>query len=551
LDPEIHKTLPGGFRGLFSDRVVWLWILVPFIFRMLLIGRFDLGNDEAHYYMYAAHPDFSFFDHPMMIGVLIRGAMSVFGQNEFAVRFFAPVCFLISSILFVLIAESVTKDRRIIRLSIILLNVIPLFGILGSTLMIPDDPLSVFWLLYLYIAITFFPRLAVTLRQPDSSWSIRKPSILTNWLILGLLFGLGLLSKYNAVLLPAITFLILFLEPSLRKSLRTQGPWISLFLGLLVSWPIFYWNSVHGGASFLFQLTHGLGHSGFDYVRYYQMIFGQAGYLSPILWVLLMLSLVFLYRKIKHAPESVDRIKWRIVFLFSLVPILFFNAIGILHPILPHWPALGYLVAILALSFWRYNGGSPRMISWLRAGMVLGAFLTLLAPLQVVFALIPLPKEAPDIRLTFHPLAISTSWKPVPPWVDITNDLFGFRRLANHLGDLLGPGGDRNMIFISKRFNTADELAFYENAPDRTLCLSPNPNQFDFWNPPQKFIGMDAIYVATDKYPRDPRTYFPPGTFESITKLPSFRIYRNGHLARIFYIYRMRKFLKNPWPYKQ
>ena len=551
MGPDQKKLVSGGLRGVFSDRVVSFWILVPFVFRMLLIGRFDLGNDEAHYYMYAAHPDFSFFDHPMMIGVLIRGAMAVFGHNEFAVRFFAPVCFLISSILFALIAGAVSEDRRVVRTSVILLNVIPLFGILGSTLMIPDDPLSVFWLSYLYLVLTFFPRLAVTSRQPESLWSLSRSSIMANWILLGLLFGLGLLSKYNAVLLPVITFLILFFEPSLKKSLLTPGPWISLFLGLLVSWPIFYWNSLHGGASFLFQLTHGLGHSGFDYVRYYQMIFGQAGYLSPVLWVLLILSLVFLYRKIKSAPESVDRIKWRIIFLFSLVPILFFNAIGVVHPILPHWPALGYLVAILALSFWRYNGGSARMISWLRGGMVLGAFLTLLAPLQVVFALIPLPKEAPSIHLTTHPLALSTSWKPVPPWVDITNDLFGFRRLAKHLESIPGLAGDRNVIFISKHFNTADELAFYENAPDRTLCLSPNPNQFDFWNPPGKFIGMDAIYVATDKYPRDPRTYFPAGTFESITELPSFRIYRNGHLARVFYIYRMTRFLKDPWPYKK
>ncbi|EQD56019.1 family 39, partial [mine drainage metagenome] len=128
---------------------------------------------------------------------------------------------------------------------------------------------------------------------------------------------------------------------------------------------------------------------------------------------------------------------------------------------------------------------------------------------------------------------------------------FGFRRLAKDLDQILGPDGSQNMVFVSEHFNTADELAFYENAPDRTLCMSPDPNQFDFWNPPQKFIGKDAIYVATDKYPRDPRTYFPPGTFESITKLPSLRIYRNGRLARVFYIYRMKRFLKDPWPKKR
>ncbi len=547
---EPKKGSGPGLRELFSDRNVLGLILGTFVIRLALIGQFDLGNDEAHYYMYAVHPDYSFFDHPMMIGVLIRDALAIFGHNAFAVRFFAPVCFLLSSVLFYLIATTVTRDRRVVLSSMILLNVIPLFGILGSTLMIPDDPLSVFWLLFLYLSLTFFPRLDKTLVSRETPGALSPGATLTNWVLLGLLFGMGLLSKYNAVLLPFVTVMVLWTEPRLRKSLLTWGPWIALVLGLFASWPIFYWNHLHHGASFLFQLSHGLSGGDFDFVRYYQMIFGQAGYLSPVLWILLLGSLVVLFRTIRAMPFSIDRIRYRIIFWFSVIPILFFNTIGIVHPILPHWPALGYLVSILSLALWRWESGSPKMVSWYKAGVGLGAFLTLLAPLQVVFALIPLPKEAPTFRLTMHPLGLATSWKPVPPWVDITNDLFGFRRLAVHLKETLGEKETRQVIFISEHFNTADELAFYENAPDRTLCLSPDHNQFDFWNPPGRFFGRDAIYVATDKYPRDPRTFYPPGTFRSIEKLPSFRIYRRGRLARVFYLYRLNGFLKDPWPDK-
>ena len=54
--------------------------------------------------MYAVHPDFSFFDHPLMIGLLISKSMSWWGINEFGVRFFAPTLFLVASLLMALLA---------------------------------------------------------------------------------------------------------------------------------------------------------------------------------------------------------------------------------------------------------------------------------------------------------------------------------------------------------------------------------------------------------------------------------------------------------------
>jgi len=39
----------------------------------LLIACFtELGNDEVYYYTYALQPDWNHFDHPPMVGLLIR-----------------------------------------------------------------------------------------------------------------------------------------------------------------------------------------------------------------------------------------------------------------------------------------------------------------------------------------------------------------------------------------------------------------------------------------------------------------------------------------------
>ncbi len=512
-------------------------LLIPYLFRLFLIGRFNLGNDEAHYYMYAVHPDFSFFDHPLMIGLLISKSMDWWGINEFGVRFFAPTLFLTASILMALIAWRLVPTWKFVLTVLTLLNAVPLFGLLGSTLMIPDDPLSVFWLLYLYIAISFLPTL------PEKP----LPGKWAGWLLLGATFGLALLSKYNAILLPVMTAGVLLGRNSTRKYLFEASPWVGFAMGLGMAWPLFYWNYLHQGASFLFQIRHGMGGVSFNWVSFYQMVLGQIGYVSPILWALIIMSLVWLSKSVRHLANEHDRIAWSIVAWFGIFPLVFFNGIGLLHPILPHWPAMGYMAGILALSF-HLHRIVPGWIRWTRIGAGLGIFMSILVLLQVTVQIIPLPETFPRkilLEPRFPFLALQSA--PVPRWVDITNDLYGFKRLARHLAKEGEAGTGSWAFYVSDHFNTADELAFYLKAPDRTLCLEPSPNQFDYWTDPKRFQGKNGIFVSTDKYPTDPRSLYPAGTFRNIVPERPFSIYRNQHLARTFYIYQLIGFQQIPW----
>ncbi|EQD25118.1 MAG: hypothetical protein D084_Lepto4C00249G0001, partial [Leptospirillum sp. Group IV 'UBA BS'] len=223
-------------------------LLLPTLFRLLLIGRFDLGNDEAHYFMYAVHPALSYFDHPLMVALLIRTGMALFGTTAFGVRVFAPVLFFLSSAILMMIALFLAPRRRVVLWTLFLVNAIPLFGYLGSMLMLPDAPLSVFWLLYLLVALVLFIRYD----------RLSRGTRIQGWILLGSLLGLALLSKYNGILLAPATFFFLLSTPELRFLLRTPAPYLALLLGFLVAAPLFLWNLQNGGASFLFQATHGL-----------------------------------------------------------------------------------------------------------------------------------------------------------------------------------------------------------------------------------------------------------------------------------------------------
>ncbi len=530
---EILKSHPG-----LAMVCVVAIVLIPYILRLLLIGRFNLGNDEAHYYMYAVHPDLSFFDHPLMIGLLIGKSLAWWGHTEFAVRFFAPTLFAVSSVLLGFCAWSFIPSWTFVLFVLILLNAVPLFGLLGSTLMIPDDPLSVLWLLYFFLTLSILPRIA------DKTASERWIA----WCLMGSVFGLALLSKYNAILLPLMTAGIMSTQRPMRKYLFETAPWLGLALGFVVAWPLFYWNYLHQGASFFFQAKHGIGGLSFDWVPFYQMVFGQIGYVSPILWGLILLSLVYSARRSGSLPDPVQGTRWLILSWFGLFPIGFFNLIGIFHPILPHWPAMGYLAGVLSLALMVWNGGSSKIRKWNRAGMAVGFGLSALVLLQLFFQIVPLPGTFPNkVALTNRFPYIRSESKAVPRWVDITNDLFGFKRLARHIRSIEPAPLVSGSFFVSDHFNTADELAFYMKAPYRTLCLEPGANQFDFWTDPARFLGQNGLFVSTDKYPTDPRSLYPTGTFREIIPEKPFSIYRKGRLARTFYIYRLIGFQKIPW----
>ena len=488
-------------------------LVLPTFFRLLVIGRFDLGNDEAHYYMYAVHPALSYFDHPFMVALLIHTGMALFGPTAFGVRVFSPVLFLLSSLILAMITLSLLPRPRVLLWSLILVNAIPLFGYLGSMLILPDSALSVFWLLYILVALVLFTRYE----------ELSPGRRLQGWILLGTLFGLSLLSKYNGFLLAPATALFILSTPRFRFLIRTPAPYLALLLGLIVATPLLLWNIENGGASFLFQASHGLGgRFHFDWVPFYQMVFGQVGYLSPILFFVIVGVLWTLSRKGRNSPWlPVSREKISFLLWFSLFPLLFFNLIGLLHPILPHWPAMGYLTAIPLVAIFMENrpGSGPRV--WIVRGAWLGIAMSLLVTLQLFFRPIVLPAR-------------------LPLWVDITNDLFGFRRLALAIRAELERHPNRvttPFFFAAEHFNTADELAFYLGRPYHTICLSHGVTQFDFWTDPHRMIGRNGLFVSTDKYRVDPATYYPRGTFDQVIPLSPLVILRRGKPARIFYLY--------------
>ncbi|MBA4503640.1 glycosyltransferase family 39 protein [Marinobacterium marinum] len=66
-----------------------------------------------------------------------------------------------------------------------------------------------------------------------------------DWLLLGLVSGLGLLTKYSYIMLLAAMFLWLLVQPGLRSSLLTYRPWLGVLTMGLVFLPHLLWLAAH------------------------------------------------------------------------------------------------------------------------------------------------------------------------------------------------------------------------------------------------------------------------------------------------------------------
>ena len=67
-------------------------ISTSLILHLLCMSRASLLVEEAYYWNYAQHLDWSYLDHPPMVAVLIKIFTTILGTSEFSVRSASLFC---------------------------------------------------------------------------------------------------------------------------------------------------------------------------------------------------------------------------------------------------------------------------------------------------------------------------------------------------------------------------------------------------------------------------------------------------------------------------
>ena len=210
------------------------WILGFQLFRFILLPFMGLMPQDAYYYLYGQNLSLSYFDHPGMIGYLLRIFTEMFGQSVYVVKLADFTITSLTIIYFYKLSSLFLSKHRTNR-SIVLL-VSTLFISILSFNSTPDVPLLLFWTL----SILFLHRAIFE----DKKWY---------WILAGIAMGMAFNSKYTALLLQIGILGFVIFSTKYRKLLISPWLWLSLLISIAITFPVWLWNYQNELASFAFQ----------------------------------------------------------------------------------------------------------------------------------------------------------------------------------------------------------------------------------------------------------------------------------------------------------
>lgn len=337
--------------------------------RLLLAATVPLFPEEAYYWSWSQHLDWSYFDHPPLVAWTIALTTSLFGSTAFAVKLAAVLWSLGWNLVLARLVLDMYGDRRLAFWSIATLNLTILyeaFGI-GPT---PDGPLIFAWLAVIW-----------------SVWRASQTGQGRWWFVAGAFLGLSWLGKYTGVLLLPVVLLYLLCSPSQRRWLARPEPWLAIVLAFLIFSPVIIWNAQHGWVSFAFQSTHrAAGMGGFQPRYFAVLVLTQILLLTPYIFVL---CLAALWRNARAwFSHGIDD-RTRLLLLSAAVPIALFSAVSFRTLSKSNWlaTAFGPLVILGVHYLLSREDGLRRL--W--RGLASSAALVALAAIAVGVPNLPLP----------------------------------------------------------------------------------------------------------------------------------------------------------------
>lgn len=441
------------FLGFTAGQAALLITVVPWLMHLAVMARPGLGTDEAHYALYGLELDWSYFDHPPMVGWLQAITLQV-SDSEFALRVI-PMLMAAATLwaLWRLVPRLFPDASPWVAVGALALMQTGPVLMLWGMLLIPEVPLVLIGLLLIHITLDLLDK--------DS---------LGRWLLLGLLLGLAGLSKYTAVTL-ALSVVLMFAWERRWSALRRPGPWLAMLLAAVIVSPVLLWNMHHDWASFRYQIDHGTGGDTWSLSRLGTAEGQQLAYYGPLIFLATFVALGASWRE--REKRGV-----RTTYAFTLPILLVFGYSSGFDKGLPHWTALAFiattpLAARWLAAHWQRTALRRICLGWGGAMLLLSLFV--------------------HSELTF----------PWAPWSDFKNPhaaLTGWDEAAHESqrlqAEMAATPGPPPHVFIDN-WSRAARLAWY-GRPEPVQVLDNKLSQFDLWygNPEP---GDRGILVVWDR----------------------------------------------------
>lgn len=462
------------------------------LFRLFLLPFMGLMPQDAYYHFYGENLSLSYFDHPGMIGYILRLFTAVFGKSVFVVKF---ADFFITSLTLLSFYKLGTLflSKAKLNNALVLLST-TLFITILSVNSTPDVPLILFWTLSL-IALS------------KAIFEDKK----IYWLIAGITMGLAFDSKYTALLLQIGLLAFLFFSNTYRKLLLSPWLWASLLLSALVTFPVWYWNYQNDFASFLFQSSDRTGSiSKFELQPRY--FFGAIGHQVFLLLPILFITFFsLLYKHIKKALTKFSLPSDKTLFLlaFFLPTFLGFFLLTPIYWVKLNWMMPSYITGVLLAAMVLRK-------KHIKTQIYISGALHLLASIQVLFYVAPIKSD--DTWIGWEELVIET--------------------------ELLQKQHPNTFIFADDGYKTTACMTFFaEQKIYAQNIIGKHALHFDYIGDDLTTLkGKNALFIDSDKrfknelkkgnHPVELDDYF-----SKVSELDPIIIEINGKKTRKFWVY--------------
>ena len=502
----------------YSRYVIYV-IVISTIIRGLLAAFIELGNDEVYYRLYALYPDWSHFDHPLMVGLLMQlTTLNLLFQSEFFIRLGAIIIGAINLWIIFNIGKEI-KDSRTGYYASLLYAASVYSTIITGVFILPDTPQSLFWLWAVYLILRTIPGCP------------HLPMSGINMIKIGIVLGLGILSKYTTVFLWfGIALYVLIYN---REWLKSKWLYLSAFTTVIITLPILIWNIQNNFISLSFH-SERVDISGYAINLNYLLteLGGEILYNNPVNFVIILLSIITIAKR-RLIIES----KYiRVLLLMGLPLIITFIVFSIFRSTLPHWTAPGYttlipLAAVYLLQQQRVeNKGLPVALV---SSLIVVIVIIIVGFSQINYGIFTIDKTTEYNRIGKN---------------DPSLDMYGYKQTGAAFRDIInrdvesGLMSDNSIIVGSNWFPLAN-YDYYVASDMLSFGIGKlsNIHKYAWINNYNGgfFKGMDAYYITDSKEYHQPDKMF-YDLFEEVIPADTIQIYRNDKIVKRAFIFRMK-----------
>ena len=467
------------------------------LFRAAVMGLTGPGDSESYYWAWSQHPSLSYYDHPPMVAWLIGLSTGIGGHSTFMMRLPSLILFMAMMWLLYKLAMTMFNDGRVAFHSLLIFNLFPMFGI-GALQMVPDIPAAVCYLLFILVAHKL-------LVNDGPRWL---------WYVLGVIMGVGLLGKYFEILALPCAMLLVAAVPRYRHWYARPEPYIMGVVALLFFSPVIIWNFANDWPSFKFHLVSRHHWAGFSWSNFQRLVAGQALYSTPLYWI------AALWACWKGAARGLKGdLNYATLAAFSIPTLAFFYGVTWwTDEAEPHWPAFGYIPAIVMISALGVEGFTKWKLKTISIAKWGYGAATVMA--GAAFALFYIH--------VFHPIL------PIKPKYDITNEILGWEKVGpeiQSLYDEIKRKEGKEPFTLAHHWVLCSQMMFSTDGKVPVSCINEKIDEYDFWDDEKSLAGKTAIVVTDLRFEEKPDTLY---RFSKVEKVKDIPVTRGGEVTRLF-----------------